>query len=304
MPLHPQAEAFLHRMVEEKVPQYSELSPAEARIWEMKIVRMFNSHKEEVGKVENLQIDLGRKIPIRVYTPITKARSPPIVYFHGGGWVVGNLDQVDLPCRLLANGTRHVVASVDYRLSPEDKFPAASEDCYAAAKWVAENAERLGAEDKQIVVCGDSAGGNLASVVSMMANDRREPIVTTQILIYPVTDLGYEFRDFRDELSPALTLTDLQWFINHYVRKRTDVQDEYASPLLRAKPKGLPPAVIITAEYDILTQQCDAYAKKLKDAGVKVRIEQFKGMVHGFFTLPQMFDAAGDVIQLVSNELL
>ncbi len=306
MPLHPQAEAFIHRMVEERVPQYSELTPTEARMWEMKIVMMLNSRKEEVGKVENLQIDMGRKIPIRVYTPITKSRAPPIVYFHGGGWVVGNLDQVDLPCRLLANGTQHVVISVDYRLAPEHKFPAAPEDCYAAAKWVSENSVRFGAisrEDKQIIVCGDSAGGNLASIVSMMAHDHHEPTITTQVLVYPVTDLGYEYRNFPDELSPALTQRDLQWFINHYVKEATDAQNELASPLLRANPYGLPPTIIITAEYDILTQQCNAYANKLKNVGVQVKIEHFKGLVHGFFTLPDMFDAASDVIHVLSNEL-
>jgi acetyl esterase len=204
----------------------------------------------------------------------------------------------------LANGTRHVVVSVDYRLAPEHKFPTAPEDCYAAAKWVAENADKLGGDRKQIVVCGDSAGGNLASVVSMMANDRDGPTVTTQILMYPVTYLGYEYRNFPDELSPALTQRDLQWYINHYIGKQADMQNEYASPLLRENPKGLPPTVMITAEYDILTEQCNAYANKLKKAGVQVKCELFKGMVHGFFTLPDMFDAASDAIRIVSNALL
>jgi acetyl esterase len=204
----------------------------------------------------------------------------------------------------LANGTRHVVVSVDYRLAPEHKFPAAPDDCYAAAKWIAENADKFGGPRKQIVVCGDSAGGNLASVVSMMANDRGGPTITTQILIYPVTDLGYEYRSFPDELSPTLTQRNLQWYINHYIGRHADKQNEYASPLLRANPKGLPPTVMITAEYDILTQHCNAYANKLKDAGVQVKSELFKGMVHGFFTLPDTFDAASDVIRILSNALL
>lgn len=301
MPLHPQAEAFLQRMAQEKAPQYSEMSPAEARIWDARINRLLNSRKEKVAEVKDLEIDLGRKIPIRIYTPIAHTTSPPIVYFHGGGWVVGSLDQVDLPCRLLANGTRHTVVSVDYRLAPEHKFPAAPEDCYAAAKWVAENADKLGGGRRQIVVCGSSAGGNLASIVSMMANDRGVPDILTQILIYPITDLGYEYGNVPDELSPALTGRDMQWFINHYLGKQADIQNEYASPLLRANPKGLPPAVIITAEYDILTEQCNAYSNKLKKAGVKVRSEFFKGMVHGFFTLPDMFDASSDVIRIVSD---
>jgi acetyl esterase len=226
------------------------------------------------------------------------------MYFHGGGWVLGNVDLVDLPCRLLANRTGRVVISVDYRLAPEQKFPAAAEDCYAATRWVAENVQRFGLNENLIAVCGDSAGGNLAAATSLMARDRGVPTIEHQILIYPITDLlDSNYESFPDEQSPGLTSSDMQWFINHYIAKPGDAGNVYASPLVASELSGLPPALMITAEYDILLKQCNAYYEKLRKAGVSTTSVHYEGAIHGFFTLPDAFDAGRDAVGKIADAL-
>jgi acetyl esterase len=196
------------------------------------------------------------------------------------------------------------VISVDYRLAPEHKFPAAVDDCYAVTRWVTENAKRLGGGIDGLAVCGDSAGGNLAAAVSLMATDRRGPHIANQILIYPVMDLSDQnFRDYPDELSPALTRADMNWFISHYVSRNEDFRNQFASPMLRQDCASLPNALFITAEYDILTRQCNAYADRLREAGVRVNHAHYAGLIHGFFTLPDAFDAAHDAMNRIANEL-
>ncbi len=282
----------------------SALSPEQARIWDAKVTKLLTKKSRWVGGIEDMQVPGPEgQIPVRLYKASSTA-SELLIYFHGGGWVLGNLDAVEYPCRLLATGTGRIVVSVDYRLAPEHKFPAGPEDCYAVTKWVAENASKLGAKSGRLVVCGDSAGGNLAAVVSLMAQDRQTPHITNQVLIYPVTDLANEnYESYPDELSPALTRSDMTWFIDHYLSRKEDSQNQYASPVLRARFANLPHALIITAEYDILTRQCNAYADKLRNAGVKVNIAHYPGLVHGFFTLPDAFDAAHDAISRIAREL-
>jgi acetyl esterase len=304
MTLHPQAEAFLKRMMLEHVPTVSMLSPIEARKWDAKVTGFFTLSSEEVARVEDITVPgPGGRIPVRVYTPIGDI-SNLLMYFHGGGWVLGNLDLVDLPCRLLANRTGRVVVSVDYRLAPEYKFPAAVEDCYAATKWVAENADQFRGEEKSVSVCGDSAGGNLAAVVSLMARDRGVPTIGDQILIYPVTDLSdSNYKSFPDELSPGLTRSDMQWFINHYITKTDDATNPYASPIVTSDLGDLPPALVITAEYDILLKQCNSYSDRLRSAGVPTTSRNYEGAIHGFFTLPDAFDAGRDAVGKIAEAL-
>ncbi|MGO9645433.1 MAG: alpha/beta hydrolase [Candidatus Bathyarchaeia archaeon] len=304
MALHPQAEAFLKRMMLEHVPTVSTLSPIEARRWDAKVTGFFTSTSEEVARVENFTVPgPGGPIPVRVYTPIGDM-SNLLMYFHGGGWVLGNLDLVDLPCRLLANRTGRVVVSVDYRLAPEYKFPAAAEDCYAATKWVAENGDKFMAKEKAIAVCGDSAGGNLAAVVSLMARDHGVPTIEDQILIYPITDLSdSNYKSFPDEQSPGLTRNDMQWFIDHYITKPDDVKNAYASPIDASDLSKLPSALVITAEYDILLKQCNSYSEKLRKAGVLTTSKNYQGAIHGFFTLPNAFDAARDAVAKIAETL-
>jgi len=304
MVLHPQAEAFLKRMMLEHVPTVDTLSPIEARRWDAKVSGFFTSTSEEVARVENFTIPgPGGPIPVRVYTPSGDV-SNLLMYFHGGGWVLGNPEFVDLPCRLLANRTGRAVVSVDYRLAPEHKFPAAAEDCYAATKWVADNVDKFRTSAKAIAVCGDSAGGNLAAVVSLMARDRGAPTIGHQILIYPITDLlDSNYKSFPDEQSPGLTRNDMQWFIDHYITKPDDMRNAYASPLVASDLSKLPPTLMITAEYDILLKQCDSYSEKLRKAGVLTMSRNYEGAIHGFFTLPDAFDAGRDAVGKISETL-
>jgi len=218
--------------------------------------------------------------------------------------VLGNVGQADYPCRLLANRTQRTVVSVGYRLAPEHKFPMPLDDCYAVTKWVAQNAESLGGCKEHLAVCGASAGGNLAAAVSLMAKDLGGPSIASQTLIYPVLDLlDDSYRDFPDNKSPALTKDDMRWFINNYKSGDDDLKNEYASTLRRGDLTGLPSAFLITAEYDILTKQCQAYADKLRKAGVQVHSAHYPGLIHGFFTLPDIFDAAEDSMRLIAAEL-
>ena len=302
--LHPQAEAFLVRMKLEHVPPVMALSPAEARSWDEKVTGFFTSATEDVANVEDFAIPgPGGPIPLRVYRPKSE-KSNLLMYFHGGGWVLGNLDLVDLPCRLLANRTGRVVVSVGYRLAPEYKFPVAADDCYAATKWVAENVQRFGLTDNQIAVCGDSAGGNLAAVTSLMAKARGTPGIEKQILIYPITDLSdSNYKSFPDDQSPGLTRSDMQWFINHYITRPDDMKNPYASPIVAKDLSNLPPALMITAEYDILLKQCNAYSEKLRNAGVLTTSVHYEGAIHGFFTLPDAFDAGRDAVGKIAETL-
>jgi len=301
--LNSQSEAFVKRMQTEHVPALSTLSPAEARTWDVKVTGFFASSSETVAKAENLNISGPEEvIPIRVYTPIGRA-SDCLIYFHGGGWVLGSLDLVDLPCRLLANKTGRVVVSVSYRLAPEHGFPAPVEDCYAATKWIAENRAKF-SDGKRIAVCGDSAGGNLAAAVSLKARSQEGPLIDDQVLIYPITDLSDEnYKTFPDELSPGLMRNDMQWFIRHYISKEEDMENQYASPICAPNLTGLPRTFMITAEYDILTKQCNSYSERLRQAGVQVKTKNYDGVPHGFFTLPDAFDAAHDAVEKIAELL-
>lgn len=303
MRIHPQAEALLQWMAKNHVPSLSTLSSEDARAWDARVVALLTKKSQWAGKIENMQVPgPNGDIAVRMYIPSPNAHL--LLYFHGGGWVLGNLDQVEYPCRLLATGTGRTVVSVDYRLAPENKFPSAVQDCYYVSKWMAENAENVGVLKEKMTVCGDSAGGNLAAAVCLMAKDRHEPSIASQVLIYPITDLSDPiYQDYPDELSPALTRADMNWFIGHYISRNEELHDQYASPISRTDLTGLPPALLITAEYDILTKQCNAYANRLKGAGVRVNFAHYARLVHGFFTLPDVFDDAHDAINRISKEL-
>ena len=305
MALHHQAEAYLEWMTKERVPAIPTLSPNDARIWDAKVTALMTKRTQPIDRVEDMRVQGGdADVPIRIYAPKTQRPANLLLYFHGGGWVLGNLDQVDHPCRLLANETGRIVVSVDYRLAPENKFPIPLEDCYTVTKWVTENADKLGGTKESLAVCGDSAGGNLAAAVCLVAKDRGGPAIQNQILIYPIADLlDSSYRDFPNDLSPGLTRDDMVWFITHYVSKEGDMKNEYAAPILRDNLTGLPSALVITAEYDILTKQCNAYADRLRKAGVQVHSVGYPGLIHGFFTLPDVFDAAEDSMRRIAEEL-
>jgi acetyl esterase len=228
-------------------------------------------------------------IPIRVYTPTGTGPFPILVFFHGGGWVIGDLESHDGLCRSLTNAVGCVTVSVDYRLAPEHKFPAAPEDCYAAAKWVADNAATINGDPQRIAVGGDSAGGNLTAVVSLMARDRGGPKLVYQLMIYPATDYFPDTPSMRDNADGYfLTKVDMVWFLNHYLTSEADAKDPYMSPIKANDLHGLPPAMVITAEFDPLRDEGELYAARLKEAGVPVVLKRYDGMIHGFLSMSAM----------------
>jgi acetyl esterase len=253
----------------------------------------------EVSTVEMREADgPAGKVPVRIYTPAGKAPRPGIVFFHGGGFVVCDLDSHDATCRELANGADCVVVSVDYRLAPEAKFPAAPEDCYAATQWVSREAEQLGIDPARIAVAGDSAGGNLAAVVAMMSRDRGGPSLVHQLLIYPVTDNRFDTTSYKDNGSGYfLTANMMRWFWHHYLDSEADGDNPLASPLRARDLSGLPSATVLTAEYDPLRDEGRAYAKRLQEAGVATAHTNYPGVFHGFIGMTEQIPRARQAVE-------
>jgi len=305
--LDPQAEALLQRMEQQGgLPSLNILTPTQARETMNAFVRMVCGTPEAVANVENLDIPgPARGIPIRIYTPQGSSPFPILVYFHGGGWVVCDLDTHDNVCRSLANGASCVVVSVDYRLAPEHKFPAGVEDAYAATQWVADNANQIKGDPTRIAVGGDSAGGNLAAVISLMARDKGGPNLVYQLLIYPVTDISsFDTDSYRDYAEGyGLMRTEMEWFGDHYVEREEDVKNPYVSPLLAQDLSGLPPALVITAEFDVLRDEGEAYANRFKEVGVSVKCTRYNGMIHGFIFMDGVLDRTRDAIDEITAEL-
>ncbi len=286
MPLDPVAEGFLGQMAAAGGPPLHEMTPEVAR-QAFSVFNQLGGTPQQVANIENRTIPgLAGEIPVRIYTPEGTAPFPALVYFHGGGWVIGELDVVDVPCRALANQAGCVVVSVDYRMAPEHKFPAAVNDCYAATKWVADHGAEIGVDPKRIAVGGDSAGGNLAAVVSLMARDRGGPNLVYQVLIYPVTDATISTKSYEENADGYLLTKDgMVWFFNHYMNEDTNRKDPLLSPHWAENHKDLPPAIVITGGFDPLRDEGDAYAAKLKDAGNSVQHSHYPDMIHGFFWL-------------------
>ena len=286
MPLDPQAKALLDFLGITTLPGLETLTPEAAR----DRFRGFTEARKQMGadeyvhSVRDVRIPgLGGEIPIRIYTPAVSELAPVLIYFHGGGWVLGDLESHDHVCRSIANAVQCVVASVDYRLAPEAKFPAAVEDSYRALEWVA--AAELGIDPSRIAVGGDSAGGNLAAVISQMARDRKGPNLVYQLLIYPATDMRMTAPSIKENAdAPLLTSAAMDWFIEHYLSCEQEKSDPLASPLLAADLSGLPAAFILTAECDPLRDEGEAYGRRLEEAGVPVDVKRYAGMPHGFFS--------------------
>jgi acetyl esterase len=235
----------------------------------------------------------GGPIPARLYRSAKNGTLPVLVFLHGGGWVVGNIDSHEAMCRHLANRAECAVLSVDYRMGPEHKFPAAVEDCFAATVWTAGNAAALGVDPGRLAVGGDSAGGNLAAVVSLLARDKRAPRISCQILIYPATDAAMRHDSVaRYAEGYVLTRATMRWFYEQYLRTPDDAADWRVSPLLAPDLSRLPPAYVLTAGYDPLCDEGDAYAARLAAAGVPVTHRRFPGQVHGFVTNGRVIRAA------------
>ena len=259
---------------------------------------------QEVAKVENVKIpvDDGEEIGLRIYTPEGNGPFPVLVYYHGGGWVLGDLEVVDPILRSVTNEIGALVVSVDYRLAPEYKFPIPAEDCYAATKWVSENISRYNGNPNQIAVGGDSAGGNLAAVVPLMSKDRGGPKIGLQVLLYPVTTNSFDTKSYLENgKGNYLETSAMHWFGNQYFNTEEDKLNPYGSPLLAKDLTGLPPALIFTAEYDVLRDEGEAYAEKLEEAGVPVELTRFDGQIHGFFWMPVIMDDAKTALNQIKD---
>ena len=293
MPLDPQAKALFDFLGLTELAPLETLTAQEARArFEALAEARRQMATEPVDQVRDLLISgPGDDIPVRTYSPKAQSPLPALIYFHGGGWVLGDLESHDHVCRALANSVPCAVISVDYRLAPEHKFPAAVDDSYAATQWIANHAGDLGVDPSRIAVGGDSAGGNLAAVVSQIARDRGDPNIIYQLLIYPGTDMQMSMPSINENADgPLLTKAAMLWFVNHYLRSEGDRTDPLASPLLASNLRGLPPAFILTAECDPLRDEGEAYGRRLEEAGVAAEVQRYDGMPHGFFSFGAALD--------------
>jgi acetyl esterase len=247
----------------------------------------------------------GGALAVRIYHPSAQsAPLPVIVYFHGGGWVLGDLDSHDNVCRALAVKAGAVVVAVDYRLAPEHPYPAAVDDAHAAVRWVADNADSIGADAARIAVAGDSAGGNLAAAVSLLARERG-PALRAQALIYPGVDMMTLDRPSLLDFAEGLFLTHarIEWFKDQYIPDRARRGEPLASPLLAADHRGLPAAIVVTAQFDPLRDEGEAYARALEGAGVPVELKRYEGVIHGFVSMDRWFPESATAIELIGASL-
>jgi acetyl esterase len=292
------------------VPPLATLSPQEARKQPMlddaiKVLLQKEGEAaapEPVDTVENVTIP-GKEIPVRIYRPGSEGPYPVLVYFHGGGWVLGSPDFCDASCRALTNLAQCIVVSVDYRLAPEHPFPAAVDDAFNALQWVLENAPSIGGDPLRVAVGGESAGGNLATVATLQARDEGRPLPISQVLIYPVLNFAFDTPSYTENADARpLSRESMRWFWKHYLPNEEAGAHPYASPLRAASLAGLPPALVITAEYDPLRDEGEAYAQRLSGAGAPVVLSRYKKMTHQFFAmLPVVEDARKAVIEVAAG---
>ena len=296
--LDPDAAAVYQAFLKADRAPYETLTAAEARADYARSGIATNPEPPELARVDALAIPaLHGNIAARVYEPKQLRKqdglSPALVFFHGGGWVIGDLDSHDVACRKLADHGELIVISVDYRLAPEHKFPAAVDDAVAATTWIATNAVSLGIDPRRLHVGGDSAGGNLAAVVAIAARDGGGPALAGQVLIYPATELARTHTSHSEpETSVLLTHSVIRWFRDHYLNGAADIDDWRASPARAATLAGLPPAYVLTAGADPLRDEGAEYAARLKQAGVAVTTRHFPGQFHGFFTMGKLLQQA------------
>jgi acetyl esterase len=297
MSLHPQVAALLERVAQSPLPPYCEVPPTVAR-------RLYRDSRAVLSPtppaVDSVQLFLAPSaagpVPVRGYRPKGVNQDQPLpalLYYHGGGWVIGDLDTHDVVCRTLANAAGCVVFSVEYRKAPEAPFPAAVDDCLAALKYVAAGAAAFGIDASRIAVGGDSAGGTLATVMTLLARDAGGPAIAFQLLIYPATDLQMRFPSIDENGEGYLLTRDaITYFRGHYLTQPADWLDWRASPILAKSLADLPPALVLTAGYDPLRDEGRAYADRLTNDGVATEYCNYPDMVHGFITMGRVLDTA------------
>jgi acetyl esterase len=304
VPLDPQIQAMRDQRERDNLPPLYTMSLTEARAADLASIRTGGGEPEPVHEVTDLTIaGPGGELPLRLYRPASERPLPALLYFFGGGWVLGTIDTADGVSRSLANSSGALVAVAGYRLAPEHRFPAAVDDCYAAVRWVAGHAGEIGADPARLAVGGDSAGGNLAAGVALRAR-ADGPALAGQLLVYPNTDQLADDPSMRAADDPFLfNRHSVDWYRQHYLANPGDAASPLASPLRARSLAGLPPALVITAEYDPLRDQGEAYARRLADEGVQVELTRYPGMAHGFFTMIGTVDASRAAIEQAASRL-
>jgi len=301
--LDPETRAFLERLARSGIAPYHRLPVPEARALHARL--RADAPRPPVPRVEDRSFPgPGGEVPVRVYFPEGEGPFGAVLYFHGGGWVLGSLETMDPVCRHLTLLTGCLVLSVNYRHAPEHKFPSAAEDAHSALRWAAEGAGGLPLDPNRLAVAGDSAGGNLATVACLMARDRGTPLPRFQALIYPVTDYNLNTPSYLENAEGFfLTREAMAWYWGHYLARLEDGAHPYASPLRAPDLRGLPPALVVTAELDPLRDEGEAYALRLWEAGVPAVSLRVRGTVHGFFAFPHLLQVARQVLHTVAGAL-
>ena len=304
MPLDPQAQSLVDALAKLNLKPIEDSTPEEARESMRSRTAGLGPFPDVAAVTEHRVPVKGAEIAVRLYAPGGAGPHPVLVFYHGGGWVIGDLDTHDGLCRTLTSAAGCMVASVDYRLAPETKYPAAVEDSYAALLWLVANAATLGIDPRRIAVGGDSAGGNLSTVVALMARDRKGPALVSQALIYPVTNYSLDTPSYHENATGyVLTREAMRWFWRHYLVREEQGKEPLASPLQASSLAGLPPALVITAACDPLRDEGEAYAARLRDAGVPVTLTRYDGMFHGFIRMTRFLDKARAAVDEVAGSL-
>lgn len=308
MSLHPQVKALIDQIKQTNAGDTYPVTIQQQR--DEYVAEVLSTFKEKsvdsVRKVLDQQISGPHgEIPIRIYIPRPSEKLPILVYFHGGGWIVGSIESHDHICRAIANSAQVIVVSVDYRLAPENPFPIGLEDCYTATKWVAQHATTFQGDPSRIAVAGDSSGGNLAAAVALMTRDQNGPELLYQVLIYPITDYHTPGTPSYEEFSTGYLLSrkDMEQYWNYYLSSPEQAKNSYASPLQATDFRGLPPALVITAEYDPLRDEAEAYAMRLQEAGISVKLKRYQGMIHGFLRNMHFLDDGKNAVEYIGHTL-
>jgi acetyl esterase len=298
--MDPQVKQYLDQVAALNRPGWEHFPPPEARRLFSGLTDLFGAPLE-MHAVADHKLDNG--VALRAYYPNDAKNAPVVMYFHGGGWVIGDIDTHDSLCRRLAAESGCAVVSVDYRCAPEHKFPAAFDDCYDATRHVVEHAADMGIDPERIAVAGDSAGGNLAAAVAIKARDAGSPQIRFQLLIYPVVEPDFETNSYRERAEGfGLRRSTMIWFWEQYLRGDADAQNPYAV-LTRADLRGLPPAHVITAEYDVLLDEGESFASRLREAGVATTLRRYDGVIHGFMHLAGILDIGRQATNDAAREL-
>jgi acetyl esterase/lipase len=305
MPFHPQVQALRDHLAAERVPNLYTLPIEQARARDVKSAITTAGQLEPVAEIRDFVIPgPAGDLAARIYRPDAVTTVPALVYFFGGGWSLGTLDTSDAVCRMITNLAGCACIALSYRLAPENKFPAAVDDCYAGAAWVASHAGELGIDGARLAVGGDSSGGNLAAAVTLRARAAGGPAFIHQLLVYPNTDARADTASMREVTDEHFfNKNAIAWYWGMYLASAEDGLSPLASPLKEADLSGLPPATVITAELDPLRDEAELYAKALAEAGVPAEIIRYDGMMHGFFTMIGLLDVAREAVATSADRL-